>query len=155
MLTRLLPQVAWKIGAFLHKPEAVDTITLGQPVVAHRIKRAMQHFVKCAATKTAGNEEVIGGMASVGGQVVRVPLQCFAVREGPSVRRVGLREVVHRARLDEAARYGLTGVVKGFNSHLGNDDCQFGWQQLGWVNDIALFQPLGINQPAEDIIMTT
>ncbi|CEM13978.1 unnamed protein product [Vitrella brassicaformis CCMP3155] len=144
-LTDATAQVAWKIGAFLHEPEAVDTITLGQPVVAHRIKRAMQRFVKCAATKTADNEEVIGGMANVGGRVVRVPLQCFAVREGPTVRRVGLREVVHRARLDEAARYGLTGVVKGFNSHLGNDDCQFGWGQLGWVNDIGLFQPLGIN----------
>ncbi|CEM13960.1 unnamed protein product [Vitrella brassicaformis CCMP3155] len=144
-LTDATAQVAWKIGAFLHEPEAVDTITLGQPVVAHRIKRAMQHFVKCAATKTAGNEEVIGGMANVGGRVVRVPLQCFAVREGPRVRRVGLREVVHRARLVEAARYGLTGVVKGFNTHLGNDDCQFGWGQLGWVNDIGLFKPLGIN----------
>ncbi|CEL95725.1 unnamed protein product [Vitrella brassicaformis CCMP3155] len=145
VLTPLLPQVAWKIGAFLHKPEAVDTVTLGQAEVANRIKRAMQHFVKCAATKTAGNQEVIGGMASVGGRVVRVPLQCFAVIQGTSVRRVGLREVVHRARLDEAARYGLTGVIKGFNSHLGNDDCQFGWGQLGWVNEIGLFQPLGIN----------
>ncbi|CEL95704.1 unnamed protein product [Vitrella brassicaformis CCMP3155] len=129
----------------LYVPRRVDTITLGQPVLANRIKRAMQHFVKCAATKTAGNQEVIGPMANVGGRVVRVPLQCFAIREGTSVRRLGLREVVHRARLDEAARYGLTGVVKGFKSHLGNDDCQLGWGQLGWVNEIGLFQPLGIN----------
>ncbi|CEL96897.1 unnamed protein product [Vitrella brassicaformis CCMP3155] len=139
--------IAWKVGAFLHEPEAVDQMHLTTHTpLAGRVKAAMQHFVKCAATKTAGNREVVGVMANVGGRVVRVPLQCFAVNRGQLThRRLGLREVVHKARLDEAARYGLTGVVKDFNTHLGNEDCQFDWQQLGWVDERGQFQPLGIN----------
>ena len=27
----------------------------------------------------------------------------------------------------------MAGLVKGFNEHLGDDDCQFQWQQLGCV----------------------
>ncbi|CEL98075.1 unnamed protein product [Vitrella brassicaformis CCMP3155] len=141
------PQIAWKVGAFFHEPEAVDQMRLTTHTpLAGRIKAAMQHFVKCAATKTAGNREVVGVMANVGGRVVRVPLQCFAVNRGQHAhRRLGLREVVQKARLDEAARFGLTGVVKGFNTHLGNEECQFEWQQLGWVDETGRFQPLGIS----------
>jgi len=54
--------------------------------------------------------------------------------------------VVHKARLDEAALHGVEGVAKGFNEHLGDDDCHFQWQQLGCVergrDGRATFRPL-------------
>jgi len=48
--------------------------------------------------------------------------------------------------MDEVAKYQLTGVQKGFNEHLGGDDCLFGeWQQLGYIDrQTNLFVPLGI-----------
>ncbi|CEL96905.1 unnamed protein product [Vitrella brassicaformis CCMP3155] len=139
------PAAPSRPSPFAHKAVDQMRLTTHTPL-GGRVKAAMQHFVKCAATKTAGNREVVGVMANVGGRVVRVPLQCFAVNRGQLThRRLGLREVVHKARLDEAARYGLTGIVKGFNTHLGIEDCQFEWQQLGWVDERGRFQPLGIN----------
>jgi len=96
------------------------------------VSAAVDHFVEQAATRTASNGEVVGAMADVEGEMVRVPLQCFAINGGQHAqRRLAVREVVHRARLDEAAAYSLTGVVKGFNSHLSDTDCRFQWGQLG------------------------
>ncbi|CEM22705.1 unnamed protein product [Vitrella brassicaformis CCMP3155] len=138
--------IAWKIGAFLHEPPAavalLDKYLPGDSLLRRRVGAAVGHFVKSAATQTSSNREVVGGMASVGGVVVRVPLQCFAVR-GSGL--TGVREVVHRARLDEAVLHGAHGVVKGFNEHLGDQDCQFEWGQLGRIDRQAgLFVSLGI-----------
>ncbi|CEM03563.1 unnamed protein product [Vitrella brassicaformis CCMP3155] len=142
--------IGWKIGAFLHEPfaaaAAIDEYLIGESTLRRRVKAAMAHFVKSAATRTSSNREVIGDMANMGGVMVRVPLQCFAVRgqQGGQHRLLGLREVVHKARLDEAASHGVTGVVKGFNAHLA-DDCVFEWRQLGYIDETTrLFVALGI-----------
>ncbi|CEM00585.1 unnamed protein product [Vitrella brassicaformis CCMP3155] len=124
--------IAWRIGAFLHEPSAasaaIDEYLIGDSLLRRRIRAAVGHFVKSAATQTSSNREVVGGVASVGGVMVRVPLQCFALRgSGSRVVLTGVREVIHRARLDEAAQHGVVGVVKGFNEHLGDLDCQFEW----------------------------
>ncbi|CEL96689.1 unnamed protein product [Vitrella brassicaformis CCMP3155] len=144
--------VGWKIGAFLHEPPAavaaIDEYLIADSVLRRRVRAAVNHFVKSAATRTSSNREVVGGMASVGGVMVRVPLQCFAVRDsgGQVVSMTGVREVVHRARLDEAAQYGVGGgVVKGFNEHLGDQDCQFAWGQVGHLSRTGLFVSLGID----------
>ncbi|CEL91982.1 unnamed protein product [Vitrella brassicaformis CCMP3155] len=143
--------IGWKIGAFLHEPSAaaaaIDEYLIGDSTLRRRVKAAMAHFVKSAATRTSSNREVIGDMANVGGVVVRVPLQCCAVRGrlGGPHRLLGVREVVHKARLDEAASHGVIGVVKGFNEHPGDGDCVFEWQQLGYIHKaIGLFVALGI-----------
>ncbi|CEM12860.1 unnamed protein product [Vitrella brassicaformis CCMP3155] len=141
------PIFGWRIASYLFDADAAASATteaIGEcvrhTVMARRVCAAAEHFVKSAVYQTSSNREVVGGTASVGGQVVRVPqLQCFVLegvdsrpREAVHTRgRVGLREVVHRARMDEAARHGVEGVVKGFNTHLGDADCQFTWQQLG------------------------
>ncbi|CEM37794.1 unnamed protein product [Vitrella brassicaformis CCMP3155] len=146
--------IAWKIGAFLHEPPAaaaaIDEYLTGESQLRRRVSAAVAHFVKSAATQTSTNREVVGGMASVGGVMVRVPLQCFAIRADSRPHqvvhtrgRVGVREVVHRARLDEP---GLVGVVKGFNEHLGDQDCRFSWQQLGRIDKTTgLFVSLDID----------
>ncbi|CEM08958.1 unnamed protein product [Vitrella brassicaformis CCMP3155] len=144
--------IAWKIGAFLHEPPAaaaaIDEYLIGHSQLRRRMRTAVAHFVKSAATRTSGNREVVGDMANVGGVMVRVPLQCFAVRgqQGGQHRLLGVREVVHKARLDEAASHGVTGgVVKGFNEHLGDGDCVFEWQQRGYIHKATrLFVALGI-----------
>ncbi|CEM39875.1 unnamed protein product, partial [Vitrella brassicaformis CCMP3155] len=112
--------IGWKIGAFLHEPSAaaaaIDEYLIGDSTLRRRVKAAVAHFVISAATRTPSNREVIGDMANVGGVMVRVPLRCFAVRgqQGGQHRLLGVREVVHKARLGEAASNGVTtGVVKG------------------------------------------
>ncbi|CEM36172.1 unnamed protein product [Vitrella brassicaformis CCMP3155] len=141
--------IAWKIGAFSHDPTAaraaIDEYLVADSQLKRRVSAAVDHFVEQAATKTAGNAEVVGAMADVEGETVRVPLQCFAINGQRAHRRLGVREVVHRARLDEAAAYSLTGVVKGFNTHLGNDDCSFQWGQLGHVHQSGRFVQLAIS----------
>ncbi|CEL94471.1 unnamed protein product [Vitrella brassicaformis CCMP3155] len=148
--------IGWKIGAFLHEPPAavaaIDQYLIGESVLRSRVRAAVAHFVKSAATQTSSNREVVGGTRheQQGDKRVKVtvpPLQCFAVRgSGGQVKLMGVREVVHRARLDEATTHGVAGVVKGFNEHLGDQDCQFSWQQLGRIDrGIGLFVPLGIN----------
>ncbi|CEM03570.1 unnamed protein product [Vitrella brassicaformis CCMP3155] len=144
--------IGWKIGAFLYEPPAaaaaIDEYLISDSTLRRRVKAAVAHFVKSAATRTSSNREVIGDMANVGGVMVRVPLQCFAVRgqQGGQHRLLGVREVVHKARLDEAASHGVTGVVKGFNAHVGDDDCVFEWRQLGYIDETTrLFVALGID----------
>jgi len=149
--------IAWKIGAFLHEPSAagaaIDQYLIGDSQLRRRVKAAVGHFVKSAATQTSSNREVVGGTRyqQQGDKRVKVtvpPLQCFAVRgSGGQVvhKMTGVREVVHRARLDEADGHGVEGVVKSFNEHLGDQDCQFAWPQLGRIDrQIGLFVPLGI-----------
>ncbi|CEL99656.1 unnamed protein product [Vitrella brassicaformis CCMP3155] len=144
------PVFGWRIASYLFdmaaaKEAITEAMGMRHSVLARRVFAAAEHFVRSAVCKASSNREVVGGTADVGGQVVRVPLQCF-VLEGADGRlahavhtagRVGLREVVHRAVLDEVAKWGVPGVVKGFNAHLGDADCQFTWQQLG----AALQQP--------------
>ncbi|CEM26341.1 unnamed protein product [Vitrella brassicaformis CCMP3155] len=122
----LAQAIGWKIGAFLHDPSAavaaIDQYLTGESPLRRRVGAAVGHFVKSAATQTSSNKEVVGGTRheQQGDKRVKVtvpPLQCFRVG-GVGGRRLGVREVVHRARLDEA-QYGVMGVVKGFNEHLG------------------------------------
>ncbi|CEM00247.1 unnamed protein product [Vitrella brassicaformis CCMP3155] len=146
--------IAWKIGAFLYEPSAAPAATdeylIGDTQLRRRVKAAVDHFVKSAATQTSSNREVVGGTRyeQQGNKSVKVtvpPLQCFAIRgSGVRPRQLGVREVVHKARMDEAAHHGVEGVQKGFNEHLGNDDCQFEWQQLGRLSRTRLLVPLGI-----------
>ncbi|CEM30739.1 unnamed protein product [Vitrella brassicaformis CCMP3155] len=147
--------IGWKIGAFLHEPPAavaaIDQYLIGESVLRRRVRAAVGHFVKSAATQTSSNREVVGGTRyeQQGDKRVKVtvpPLQCFAFRGsgGQGVLK-GVREVVHWARLDEVSHGGV-GVVKGFNEHLGDQDCQFSWQQLGRIDKgTGLFVPLGID----------
>ncbi|CEM20872.1 unnamed protein product [Vitrella brassicaformis CCMP3155] len=150
----------------------IDEYLIGDSRLKRRVSAAVDHFVKQAATRTASNREVVGKTekgeggrpegallrwwnrlrgvtgAGQGGLTVRVPaLQCFAIHGGGRHphRRLGVREVVHRARLDEAAAYRVRGVVKGFNSHLGDTDCRFRWGQLGYIDQPGCFVSLGIN----------
>ncbi|CEM00569.1 unnamed protein product [Vitrella brassicaformis CCMP3155] len=139
--------IGWKIGAFLHDPSAavaaIDEYLIGDSQLRRRVRSAVGHFVKSAATQTSSNREVVGRMASVGGVMVRVPLQCFVVGDVGG-QTMELREVIHKARKDEAAQYRVVGVVKGFNEHLGDQDCQFEWGQLGCLSRTGLFVSLGI-----------
>ncbi|CEM23809.1 unnamed protein product [Vitrella brassicaformis CCMP3155] len=122
--------------------------------MARRVCAAVEHFIT-SALYASSNREVVGGTANVGGVTVRVPLQCFAIMADSRPHqvvhtrgRVGVREVVQRARLDEAARHGIEegAINKGFNDHLGNADCQFGgWQQLGRIDEGGQWVTLGIN----------
>ncbi|CEL93948.1 unnamed protein product [Vitrella brassicaformis CCMP3155] len=141
------PVFGWRIASYLFDMDAAqeavsEAIGVRHSDMARRVCAAAERFVKSAVYQASSNREVVGGTADVGGQVVRVPqLRCFELegvdsrpREAVHTRgRVGLPEVVHRARLDEAAKWGLAdgAVVKGFNTHLGDADCQFTWQQLG------------------------
>ncbi|CEM12045.1 unnamed protein product [Vitrella brassicaformis CCMP3155] len=149
------PIFAWRIASYLFDMDAAtqtitEAIGVRHSAMAHRVRASVEHFVRSAVYEASSNREVVGGMADVGGETVRVPLQCFAINAGQQGsgqhRQLGVREVVHRARLDEAAQHGVAGLVKGFNEYLGNDDCQFQWQQLGCVergrDGIATFRPL-------------
>ncbi|CEM03189.1 unnamed protein product [Vitrella brassicaformis CCMP3155] len=152
--------VGWKIGSFLHEPHTamatIDGYLMGESLLKRRVIAAVAHFVTQAATRTTSNREVVGGSRHVqhegdaeSTKVTVPPLQCFAVnggQQGGGQHRVlGVREVVHKARLDEAAQHGVEGVVKGFSTHLGDKDCQFQWQQLGYINRRGQFVSLGIN----------
>ncbi|CEL94122.1 unnamed protein product [Vitrella brassicaformis CCMP3155] len=147
--------IGWKIGAFLHEPSAagaaIDEYLIFDTGLKRRVKAAVDHFVKSAATQTSGNREAVGETRyeQQGDKRVKVtvpPLQCFAIRAaGNGGQVVGVREVVHRARLDEAAQHGVVGVIKGFNEHLGDQDCQFEWGQLGRLLRTGLFVSLGID----------
>ncbi|CEL98287.1 unnamed protein product [Vitrella brassicaformis CCMP3155] len=147
------PIFGWRIASYLFDMDAAkagisEAIGVRGSDLARRVCAAAQHFVESALYKASiSNREVMGHKESVEGEMVRVPLQCFAVRAGSSVRRLGVREVVHKARLDEVAAHGLQGVVKGFNTHLGNTDCVFQWGQLEWADHAsdASWRPLGIN----------
>ncbi|CEL93894.1 unnamed protein product [Vitrella brassicaformis CCMP3155] len=141
--------LAWRIAAFNFDGETAQTALNSIALRSHfalgkRIHKAMSHFVTCAATKTASNKEVVGGVMEVRGQTVSIPpLQCFAVSEGGSKREIGLREVVHKARMDEASKYGITGITKGFNEHLAGD-CVFEWPQLGYCDKKGCFVSMAI-----------
>ena len=104
------PIFAWHIASYLFDMEAAtQTITEAIPfrhsAMARRVSTAVEHFIRLAVYEASNNREVVGGMANVGGEMVRVPLQCFAVnagQQGGQHRLLGVREVVHKARLDEA-----------------------------------------------------
>ncbi|CEM36809.1 unnamed protein product [Vitrella brassicaformis CCMP3155] len=141
--------IGWHIAALCFDQHKAATdieraINLShQTTFGRRIHSAAEHFVMGAVLKTESNRQVGGGMADVGGATVRVPLQCFQVVGGVKGRVLGLREVVHKARMDEAvARGGLHGLQKGFNQHLGDIDCHFAWPELGYVNGDGSLQPL-------------
>ncbi|CEM23800.1 unnamed protein product [Vitrella brassicaformis CCMP3155] len=151
--------IGWRIAAMCFDQHAAnETITakigIRNSDMARRVCAAVDRSVK-SALYASSNREVVGGTANVGGVTVRVPLQCFAIRADSRPHqvvhtrgRVGVREVVQRARLDEAARHGIEegAINKGFNEHLGNADCQFGgWQQLGRIDERGQWVTLGID----------
>ncbi|CEM23770.1 unnamed protein product [Vitrella brassicaformis CCMP3155] len=141
--------IGWRIAAMCFDQGAASeaiavNIGIRHSDMARRVCAAVHHFIQ-SALYASSNREVVGGTANVGGVTVRVPLQCFAIRADSRPHqvvhtrgRVGVREVVQIARLDEAARHGIEegAINKGFNEHLGNVDCQFGgWQQLGRIDE--------------------
>ncbi|CEM23822.1 unnamed protein product [Vitrella brassicaformis CCMP3155] len=151
--------IGWRIAAMCFDQDAANEAITANIVIRHsdmarRVCAAVDHFIK-SALYASSNREVVGGTANVGGVTVRVPLQCFAIRADSRPHqvvhtrgRVGVREVVQRARLDEAARHGIQegAINKGFNDHLGNEDCQYGgWQQLGRIDERGQWVTLGIN----------
>ncbi|CEM29373.1 unnamed protein product [Vitrella brassicaformis CCMP3155] len=126
--------IGWKIGAFLYEPPpavaAINQYLIGESMLRRRVRAAVGHFVKSAATQTSSNREVVGGTRyqQQGDKRVKVtvpPLQCFAVRGSVGGRKTGVREVVHRARLDERR--------------------MFEWGQLGRLSRTGLFVSLGID----------
>mmetsp|Transcript_26022 Transcript_26022/g.64581 ORF Transcript_26022/g.64581 Transcript_26022/m.64581 type:complete len:601 (-) Transcript_26022:2-1804(-) len=148
--------IGWKIAAFCLDMEAANEtitriLTVRNSDVGRRVRGAVGHFVK-SALRASGKQEVVGGTRyqQQGDMRVKVtvpPLQCFAVCGRGQVVLTGLREVVHRARLEEAARYGIEegAIAKGFNEHLENADCQFPWHQLGRVDGRGRFVTLDSN----------
>ncbi|CEM23754.1 unnamed protein product [Vitrella brassicaformis CCMP3155] len=128
------------------RTQAHSSLQLPASTSSRRTSYCTQGASGTAAAKRAPN---------VGGVTVRVPLQCFAIlvdsRPHQVVHtrgRVGVREVVQRARLDEAARHGIEegAINKGFNDHLGNADCEFGgWWKLGRIHERGQWVTLGIN----------
>ncbi|CEM23774.1 unnamed protein product [Vitrella brassicaformis CCMP3155] len=151
--------ISWRIAAMCFDQDAANdtiaaTLTVRNSDMARRVCAAVDHFVK-SALYASSNREVVGGTADVGGVTVRMPLQCFALRADSRPHqvvhtrgRVGVREVVQRARLDEAARHGIEegAINKGFNEHWGSADCEFdGWQQLGRIDERGQWVTLGIN----------
>ncbi|CEL93935.1 unnamed protein product [Vitrella brassicaformis CCMP3155] len=157
----------WRIASYLFDMNAAqeaisEAIGVRHTDMARRVCAAAEHFVKSAVYQASSNREVVGGTRyeQQGDKrfKVTVPqLQCFML-EGVDSRpseavhtrgRVGLREVVHRAVLDEAAKWGVQGVVvKGFNTHLGDADCQFTWQQLGAALQQSTTPPPATPAPA-------
>ncbi|CEL93971.1 unnamed protein product [Vitrella brassicaformis CCMP3155] len=130
------PIFGWRIASYLFDMNAAqeaisEAIGVRHTDMARRVCAAAEHFVKSAVYQASSNREVVGGTADVGGQVVRVPqLQCFVVG-GVGGRKMELREVVRRAILDEAAKWGLAVAIDdGFSK----DVAAFEWGQLGWVD---------------------
>ncbi|CEM22722.1 unnamed protein product [Vitrella brassicaformis CCMP3155] len=129
--------VAWRVASFFVKPSVLDESP--RPVqnatkVGRRINTAMARFVEAAASlRVVGNGEVVGRggrKRDSEGQLVRCPqLQCF-VLGGVGGRKVELREVVQRAILDEANKWGLEGEIdNGFSK----DVAAVVWGAVGWV----------------------
>ncbi|CEL99645.1 unnamed protein product [Vitrella brassicaformis CCMP3155] len=130
------PVFGWRIASYLldmaAAQEAItEAIGMRHSVLVRRVCAAAEHFVHLAVYKASSNREVVGGMADVGGQVVRTPqLQCFVVG-GVGGRKMELREVVQRAILDEAAKWGLVGEIdNGFTKDVPAID----WGAVGWVD---------------------
>ncbi|CEM31121.1 unnamed protein product [Vitrella brassicaformis CCMP3155] len=130
------PIFGWRIASYIFDMAAAQEATTDEAVgvrhsdMARRVCAAAEHFVKSAEYQASSNREVVGGTANVGGQVVRVPqLQCFVVG-GVGGRKMELREVVHWAILDEAAKWELVGEIdNGFSK----DVAVVEWEAVGWV----------------------
>ncbi|CEL93385.1 unnamed protein product [Vitrella brassicaformis CCMP3155] len=125
----------WRIASYLFDMDAAkeaigEAIGVRHTDMARRVCAAAEHFVRSAVYQASSNREVVGGTADVGGQVVRVPqLQCFVVG-GVGGRKMELREVVQRAIVDEAAKWGLTGEIdNGFSKNVA----AVVWGAVGWV----------------------
>ncbi|CEL93420.1 unnamed protein product [Vitrella brassicaformis CCMP3155] len=132
------PIFGWRMASYLFDMDAAqeaisETIGVRHSDMARRVCAAAEHFVKSAAYQASSNREVVGGTADVGGQMVRVPqLQCFVVGGvgGVGGRKMELREVVQRAILDEAAKWGLAGQIdNGFSKDVSGVQ----WGAVGWV----------------------
>ncbi|CEL93398.1 unnamed protein product [Vitrella brassicaformis CCMP3155] len=132
------PIFGWRIASYVFDMDAAqeavsEAIGVRHTDMARRVCAAAEHLVKSAVYQASSNRAVVGGCggaADVGGQVVRVPqLQCFVVG-GVGGRKMELREVVQRAVLDEAAKWGLTGAIdNGFSK----DAASVEWGAVGWV----------------------
>ncbi|CEM26967.1 unnamed protein product [Vitrella brassicaformis CCMP3155] len=81
------PIFAWRLASYLFDmAAATQTITeaigLRHSAMARRVRAAVEHFVWSGVYEASSNREVVGGMADVGGEMVRMPLQCFAINAG-------------------------------------------------------------------------
>ncbi|CEM23922.1 unnamed protein product [Vitrella brassicaformis CCMP3155] len=131
------PIFGWRIASYLFDMDAAQKATTEEAIsvrhtdMARRVCAVAEHFVRSAVYQASSNRKVVGGTVSVGGQVVRVPqLQCFVVG-GVDGQRMELREVVQRAILDEAAKWGLAGEIdNGFRK----DVPAVVWGAVGWVD---------------------
>ncbi|CEM04344.1 unnamed protein product [Vitrella brassicaformis CCMP3155] len=166
-----------------HSRRPVQNVT----EIGRRINAAMKVFVfRAASLEVVGNGEVVGGTRLVQqpdddgedgdepgakrAKASKPPLQYFALADRADSRpreavhkhgRLGLKEVVHKARLDEIAKWQaeldklhdkkakrqdkkdkcqLPPMVKGFNTLVGNDDCHFDWGQLGYIDRTGMFR---------------
>ncbi|CEM02081.1 unnamed protein product [Vitrella brassicaformis CCMP3155] len=130
------PIFGWHIASYLFDMDAAqetisEAIGVRHSDMARRVCAAAKLFVKSAVYQASSNREVVGGTTNVGGQVVRVPqLQCFVVG-GVGGREMELREVVQRAILDEATKWGLAGDIdNGFSK----DVAAVVWGAVGCVD---------------------
>ncbi|CEL93637.1 unnamed protein product [Vitrella brassicaformis CCMP3155] len=150
--------IGWKIAAMCFDQDAANEaisahIGIRDSDMARRVcgYRALRQVgVVCQQQQggggrdgQCGRRDGAGAAAMLRHQSRQPPTQVLHTRG-----RVGVREVVHRARLDEAARHGIGegAIDKGFSEPLGNADCQFcGWQQLGGIDERGKWVTLGIN----------
>ncbi|CEL93959.1 unnamed protein product [Vitrella brassicaformis CCMP3155] len=131
----------WRIASYLFDMDAAQEAISEEAVgvrhsdTAGRVCAAAEHFVKSAVYQASSNREVVGGtryeQQSDKRLKVTVPqLQCFVVG-GVGGRKMELREVVQRAILDEAAKWGLVGDIdNGFSK----DVAAVMWGAVGWVD---------------------
>ncbi|CEL93931.1 unnamed protein product [Vitrella brassicaformis CCMP3155] len=112
------PVFGWRIASYLFDMNAAQEV-IGEAIgvrhtdMARRVCAAAEHFIHSAVYQASSNREVVGGMRyeQQGDKRLKVTvpqLQCFVVG-GVGGRKMELREVVQRAILDEAAKWGRRG----------------------------------------------
>ncbi|CEL93957.1 unnamed protein product [Vitrella brassicaformis CCMP3155] len=130
----------WRIASYLFDMDAAqkaisEAIRVRHSDMARRVCAAAEHFVKSAVYQASSNREVVGGTRyeQQGDKRLKVTvpqLQCFVVG-GVGGRKMELREVVQRAILDEAAKWGLVGEIdNGFTTDVPAVE----WGAVGWVD---------------------
>ncbi|CEM17402.1 unnamed protein product [Vitrella brassicaformis CCMP3155] len=134
------PIFGWRIASYLFDMDTAqdavsEAIGVRHTDMARRVCAAAEHFVHSAVYKASSNREVVGGtrheQQSDKRVKVTVPqLQCFVVG-GVGGCKMELREVVQRAILDEAAKWGLVGDIdNGFSKDVSAVE----WGAVGWVD---------------------
>ncbi|CEL93976.1 unnamed protein product [Vitrella brassicaformis CCMP3155] len=133
------PIFGWRIASYLFDMDAAkeptsEAIGVRHTDMARRVCAAAEHFVKSAVYQASSNREVVGGTRheQQGDKRLKVTvpqLQCFVVG-GVGGRKMELREVVQRAILDEAAKWGL---AREIDNGFSKDVAAVVWGAVGWV----------------------